>query len=78
MINKDDFKIELPHYVKQDILIDLLIQNLSYMKSLSRFMVEDCSQRYQKSQDQIFDEFNETTKQIKYEILAFIAAKYGK
>lgn len=78
MINKDDFKIELPHYIKQDIVIDLLIQNLAYMKSLGRFIVEEHSQRFQKSHEEIVDEFNDTTKQIKYEILAFIASKYGK
>lgn len=78
MINKDDFKIELPHYVKQDIVIDLLIQNLAYMKSLGKLIVEEYSQKNSKFHEDIVDEFNETTKQIKYEILAFIASKYGK
>lgn len=78
MINKDDFKIELPHYIKQDIVIDLLIQNLAFMKSLSRLVAEEYSQKQSRSTDEILDALNDDTKQIKYEILAFIASKYGK
>ncbi|MGE5400748.1 MAG: hypothetical protein ACM3S2_10110 [Ignavibacteriales bacterium] len=78
MLNKDDFKIELPHYIKQDIAIDLLVQNFAYTKALGKYLFEDILSKYQKSDDEFYEEFNETMKQMKYEILAVIASKYGK
>lgn len=78
MSKKDDFKIELPHGVKQDIIIDLLIQNLAYSKMLSNILIEDFAQKNFKDNDEAFKEFYDSIKQTKYEILAFIASKYGK
>jgi hypothetical protein len=78
MSKRDDFKIELPHGVKQDILIDLLIQNLAYSKILSNILVEDFAQKNFKNANDAYKEFNDSVKQTKYEILAFIASKYGK
>ncbi|HEX2865868.1 MAG TPA: hypothetical protein VHO03_02440 [Ignavibacteriales bacterium] len=78
MINKDDFKIELPHYIKQDIMIDLLVQNFAYTKTLGKYIFEDLLTRTERSEDELYQEFNDTMKQMKYEILAVIASKYGK
>jgi hypothetical protein len=78
MVKKEDFKIELPHGVKQDILIDLLIQNLAYSKILSNILIEDFAQKNFKNANDAYKEFNDSVKQTKYEILAFIASKYGK
>lgn len=78
MPKKDDFKIELPHGVKQDIIIDLLIQNLAYSKILSNILIEDFAQKNVKDNNEAYKEFYDSIKQTKYEILAFIASKYGK
>ena len=78
MPKKDDLKIELPHGAKQDIIIDLLIQNLAYSKTLSNILLEDFAQKNFKDSDEAVKDFYEAVKHTKYEILAFIASKYGK
>ncbi len=78
MSKKDELKIELAHGVKQDIIIDLLIQNLAYSKILSNILIEDFAQKNFRDSNEAFKEFNDSIKQTKYEILAFIASKYGQ
>lgn len=78
MPKKDDLKIELSHGAKQDILIDLLIQNLAYSRTLSNILLEDFAQKNFKNSDEAVKDFNDSVKRTKYEILAFIASKYGK
>lgn len=78
MFNKEDFKILLPHNIKQDILIDLLIQNLAHTKALTNLVIEEFAQLYHKDPADMQNEFLENVKQIKYDIIANIAHKYGK
>lgn len=78
MFNKEDFKILLPHNIKQDILIDLLIQNLAHTKALTNLVIDEFAQLYHKDPTDMQNEFLENVKQIKYDIIANIAHKYGK
>ncbi len=78
MQKKEDFKIELPHGVKQDIIIDLLVQNLAYSKTLANILIEETAQKSYRDSQEILNEFQNSVKQMKYEILAFIASKYGR
>jgi len=78
MQKKEDFKIELPHTVKQDIIIDLLVQNLAYSKTLANILIEETAQKSYRESSEILKDFQDSVKQMKYEILAFIASKYGK
>lgn len=78
MLNKNTIDILIPPGREKNVTIDLLIQNLALMRTLTQFLLNDYCERYQLDPQEVLNKFNEDFKKNNYDILASLSIKHGK